>query len=102
MNQSGTQMDMKLNDYLTWKRLTPDTFAERIGVDVVSVRRYVNGKRRPRWRIMDRIAAETSGHVTANDFGPEKSESAVQKKRKRPKTSVPRSKPEPSPDGIAA
>jgi len=76
---------MKLGDYLTWKFLTPEAFAEELNVDAVSVRRYVSGKRRPRWGLMALIAEKTEGHVTANDFAPE-----AKKKPKRPKARVPR------------
>lgn len=71
---------MKLNDYLTSKDLTPEAFAQQIEIDPVSVRRYLNGKRRPKWDVASRIAEVTNGAVTANDFVPE-----VVAKRKRPR-----------------
>lgn len=83
---------MKLSDYLTWKSITPETFAARLKVDVVTVRRYLRGTRRPRWGVMDRIVTATDGMVTANDFAPGTAKPEAPKKRKRPKSRVPRSK----------
>jgi DNA-binding transcriptional regulator YdaS (Cro superfamily) len=45
-----------------------DAFAHRIDVYPATVRRYMDGTRRPRWDILTRIERETGGHVTANDF----------------------------------
>jgi transcriptional regulator with XRE-family HTH domain len=59
---------MKLAEYLTAHGLTPEKFADELGVDAVSVRRYMSGARRPRWSVMAEIAALTGGKVTANDF----------------------------------
>lgn len=64
-----------LADYLNLAAATPDEQAERIRkfatkikVDVVTVRRYLAGSRRPSWAIMPRIVKETRGVVTADDF----------------------------------
>ena len=59
---------MTLREYLHWQGITDAQFAQRIDVDLVSVRRYMRGDRRPRWDVMSRIVAESNGHVTANDF----------------------------------
>ena len=79
---------MKLSDYLTQKNMTPETFAEKLKVDAVTVRRYLTGKRRPNWQVMADITSKTGGAVTANDFLPEPK---PKKRRARPKTSVQRS-----------
>lgn len=62
---------MKLTDYLTSRGLTPEAFAELIEIDPVSVRRYMQETRRPKWDVAARIAQVTGGAVTANDFVPE-------------------------------
>tara|TARA_R110000868_G_scaffold936_4_gene7152 strand:- start:1551 stop:1784 length:234 start_codon:yes stop_codon:yes gene_type:complete len=59
---------MKLGTYLTRMDKTRAQFAAEIGVDLVTVGRYVTGARRPRWEIMARIAEATKGQVTADDF----------------------------------
>lgn len=43
-------------------------FATRIGRSPEAVRRYLNGERTPDRETMRRIAFETNGEVTANDF----------------------------------
>lgn len=43
-------------------------FAGKIKVDVVTVRRYLLGTRRPSWDVMPRIVCATGGQVTAADF----------------------------------
>lgn len=74
---------MKLNDYLTSRGLTPEAFAELIEIDPVSVRRYVQETRRPKWDVAARIARVTGGEVTANDFLPE-APPEVLKRKTRP------------------
>lgn len=59
---------MKLSDWILKNNLTADTFAERIEVDPVTVRRYIAGTRQPRWKILQRIVQETRGEVTPDDF----------------------------------
>lgn len=59
---------MKLAAYLDETKTTYAAFAERIGVSVFAVGKYVRGQRMPRPQIMSRIKAATSGHVTADDF----------------------------------
>lgn len=64
---------MKLVEYLKEKHLTTEAFAALIGVDRTTVGRWLgpdgNGKViRPRWDVMDQIAAVTGGQVMPNDF----------------------------------
>lgn len=74
---------MKLQDYIAEERLTASQFAGMIGVDPISVRRYLNGDRRPDWEVMDRIVKVTHGRVTPSDF------MHKPHKRKRKRASVP-------------
>lgn len=57
-----------LGQYLTEERKTPEEFAALIDVDPVTVRRYLNGSRRPSWDVMPRIVSATAGRVTADSF----------------------------------
>lgn len=57
-----------LAQYLTDQRQTPEEFAALIAVDPVTVRRYLNGSRRPSWDVMPRIVSATDGKVTADSF----------------------------------
>lgn len=59
---------MKLSEYLRAVDKDAAWFADQIGVDPVSVRRYISGSRRPEWRVIARIKAATGGVVTADDF----------------------------------
>ncbi|MEM6259412.1 MAG: helix-turn-helix transcriptional regulator [Planctomycetota bacterium] len=59
---------MKLSDYLITQQLGPAEFARRIGVGRMSVHRYISGERFPRPDVLARIARETAGQVTPNDF----------------------------------
>jgi len=59
---------MKLHTYLETVEKDPDWFADQIGVDPVSVRRYLAGSRRPKWDVLARIKEATGGVVTADDF----------------------------------
>ncbi len=59
---------MTLADYLAVNAKSPDEFAREVGVDPVSVRRYLAGKRLPRWSVLERIMKATAGAVTPNDF----------------------------------
>jgi DNA-binding transcriptional regulator YdaS (Cro superfamily) len=59
---------MQLRAYLDREGIAADDFAAKIGVDPVSVHRYLRGVRRPKWTVMGRIIKATSGEVTANDF----------------------------------
>lgn len=59
---------MTLTDYLEREAITTEKFAEMLGVDPVSVRRYLRGQRRPKLKVMRKIAKVTRGEVTPNDF----------------------------------
>lgn len=59
---------MQLREYLDRREITIPVFAERIGVSVQAVHRYVTGERTPRPEVMKRIAAVTQGDVEPNDF----------------------------------
>jgi transcriptional regulator with XRE-family HTH domain len=60
--------DMKLSQYLSVNHISAKDFADRMGISQEAVRLYVVGKRRPRAALMAKIAHETGGMVTANDF----------------------------------
>jgi len=60
---------MKLPDYLQQNNLSSADFARLIEVNErESVRRYINGTRRPAPKIMMKIIAVTGGKVRADDF----------------------------------
>ena len=59
---------MKLIEYLKETNTTPIQFARQIGTSVPTVRRYLNGSRKPNDAILPRIVKETNNAVTANDF----------------------------------
>jgi DNA-binding transcriptional regulator YiaG len=59
---------MDLKSYLNQSELDAATFAGRIGVTKEAVRLWLAGDRTPRRLLMRRIAEETKGAVTANDF----------------------------------
>lgn len=59
---------MKLGEWLAATGTARSEFAERIGVDHVSVTRYVNGVRMPRKATLAIIREVTNGKVTADDF----------------------------------
>lgn len=59
---------MKLSTYLELNDLSHEEFSKKIFVTATAVRRYSSGARIPRLDVMDRIAKETGGTVTANDF----------------------------------
>ncbi len=59
---------MTLRAWLTKYNVSVTEFADRIGVSSEAVYRYCNGTRRPRWRVLLKITAETGGIVTANSF----------------------------------
>lgn len=61
---------MKLASYLTQAEISDSAFAERIGVSRQALWRYKSGDRRPEWDVLERIAHETAGQVTPNDFLP--------------------------------
>ena len=59
---------MKLDAYLSSKKLSNAEFARLIGVATETVRRYCLGERVPQPRIMAAIVFETNGRVKPNDF----------------------------------
>ena len=59
---------MKLTPYLKAKKIKRYVFAAKIGVTPSMITAYCEGKMWPGRRIMEEIARETEGHVTANDF----------------------------------
>lgn len=58
----------KLKEYLKENKITQREFAESLGVDVMSVWRYIQGTRIPRPKTLKKICELTNGYVTANDF----------------------------------
>ena len=61
-------MAMSLREYLGQKNLTPEAFGGLIGVSRPTVVRYLDGTRRPSWRVLPRIIEVTKGEVTADSF----------------------------------
>lgn len=49
-------------------RLTETAFGEMVGLSQAHVNRLRNGKSRPSWDVMDRIALATKRKVSANDW----------------------------------
>lgn len=59
---------MNLKTYLKTSDTTVAEFAEKLGVTVQSLYRYINGDRVPKKKIMKRISLITNGHVMPNSF----------------------------------
>lgn len=60
---------MKLSAFLAETGIQAMTFGERIGLKQPnSIYRYIRGERMPSQEVMQAIARETGGRVTANDF----------------------------------
>ena len=59
---------MTLLEWLQGQNLRDAEFAEKIGVEWQTVQKYRKGQRIPRPDIMKKIAEQTGGKVTANDF----------------------------------
>lgn len=59
---------MTLDDWLTKHGISNPAFGARIGCTAEAVRKYRNGDRIPDKATMPKIARETEGEVTANDF----------------------------------
>jgi transcriptional regulator with XRE-family HTH domain len=60
-----------MNALRTWRRehgFTIETMAERLGVSVGSLSRIERDEQWPDREFFERMASETSGAVTANDF----------------------------------
>lgn len=58
----------RLAAYLADNAMSPDKFAELIGVDRSTVFRWIEGKSMPRKRHLRAIARATNGAVTAEHF----------------------------------
>lgn len=58
---------MQLSEYLNQKNLSHADFAQLVGVDPVTVHRWVNGRRFPLYHL-EQIRRATNGKVTADDF----------------------------------
>lgn len=64
---------MKLADYMEREKLDDEAMAaliqsKEVSCDRTMVSRYRQGKRRPNWDVISRIAVVTDYEVTANDF----------------------------------
>ena len=59
---------MKLAHYLSKENISTAAFAEKIGVSVQSVHRYIGDERVPHRDVMQRIVEHTRGEVQPNDF----------------------------------
>jgi DNA-binding transcriptional regulator YdaS (Cro superfamily) len=63
---------MKLNEYLEWKGIGLAGFAALVGVNPVTVGRWIAGHRFPRTPMLAKIDRVTEGNVRGEDFYPEK------------------------------
>lgn len=68
MCQHGDVRGMNLADYLTQHDVKVPAFASRIGVSSQALHRYLDGDRRPKPHILERIHQVTGGAVQPNDF----------------------------------
>ena len=59
---------MQLRAYLDAHDIPISVFADRLGVSVQAIHRYINGERTPKPAVMARIAGATAGQVQPNDF----------------------------------
>lgn len=59
---------MQLAAYLKSKNITPQAFADAIGVHRTSVVRFCSGERRPDLTTLQKIHEATGGDVTPQDF----------------------------------
>ncbi len=60
-----------MNALRTWRKnrgITIETMADRLGVSVGSLSRIERGEQWPDRGFFERMATETEGYVTANDF----------------------------------
>ena len=62
---------MKLDQYMTLRKLDDASFAKLIQRDRTTVYRLRTGKCLPDWATVAAISKETEGAVTANDFVPD-------------------------------
>jgi len=59
---------MKLSEYLSQRRITRRDFAAKIGVSNGRITQLCDGSGWPSRDVAERIAVETGGDVTADDF----------------------------------
>ena len=59
---------MNLKDYLKLNQITNKEFAKSLGINSVSLSRYINGERIPEKEIVLKILEKTNGCVSPNDF----------------------------------
>mgnify|MGYP001557873204 len=59
---------MRLEHWLNRRAVTPKELAEKLGVDLSTIYRYLDGTRRPAWPVLQRLEAITKGAVQASDF----------------------------------
>lgn len=59
---------MMLRTYLDQHAVSTTQFAERIGVSLAALHRYLTGERTPRPEVLERISRVTQGCVQPNDF----------------------------------
>lgn len=59
---------MKLEQYLTTNKLSPEAFGLLVDASESGVRKWMYGERTPRPKQMRRIIEVTKGKVSANDF----------------------------------
>jgi DNA-binding XRE family transcriptional regulator len=60
-----------LSQWMEWRGLTDEQFAELVGVDRTAINRIKRGVNRPSWELAARIKVATEGAVTADSFLPE-------------------------------
>lgn len=71
-----TNGGMQLSTYLRQTNLSGAAFGKRVGVSRQTISAILNGRIFPRRTLIERIAAETAGQVTANDLLTERSNAA--------------------------
>lgn len=59
---------MKLQDYLSQTKTSPEDFAKKVEASTSGVRKWVSGERIPRPKHVRRITEATKGAVTAIDL----------------------------------
>lgn len=59
---------MKLDDYLSERKMTEAEFGRLVGLSQSRVNRIRRGEGRPSWDVIPRIVQATKGKVTAADF----------------------------------
>ena len=59
---------MELKQYLKINNLTSKKFAELIGVNKISISRYINGTRFPNKKILKKICDVTNSSINPEDF----------------------------------